>query len=430
MAYIQKEPSPTGAPQPTSPAAASKKRRLVVLGGGFGSFRLARGVTAKRYDLTVVSPRNHFLFTPLLASTTVGTVEFRSIIEPLRFAQPGLRYFQATCTGINAERKTIRCEPQGEEAFDLPYDILVIGVGTTTSTFGVPGVTDHAVFLKQLSDARLIRRRIVDALERASLPHTTEEERKRLLHFVIVGGGPTGVEFAAELHDFVDRDLRRAFSSIADLLQITILEAGSSLLSTFDRDLSQYTMRFFRARKIEVRTDSIVKEVRAQEVILKDGSIVPFGVLVWAAGVAPVELTAGLPFAKGKNGRILTDSFLRVLDHPDIYAIGDCALVQGSDLPMTGQVAQQQGKYLAKALNLSARGAVTRPFHFTDLGMLAYIGENRAVADLPGVSWRGFFAWLLWRSVYITKLVGLRNKARVLFDWARTRIFGRDVSSF
>ena len=303
-------------------------------------------------------------------------------------------------------------------------------MGAAAETFGVPGVREHAVFLKELSDARSIRERIIRALERASLPATDEKERERLLHFVIVGGGPTGVEFAAELHDFIDEDLRQAFPVVKDRLKIIILEGSHFLLNSFDHDLSTYTMGFFKARKIEVRTSSVVAEVNESVVRLRDGTDVPYGVLAWTAGIGPQPWVRDLPFQKSKQGGILTDDYLRVLGQDSVYALGDCAAIQGQHLPRTGQLAQQQGKYLARALNRSAKGRDVSRFSFHNMGMLAYIGDNRALLDLPHAQWRGFVAWLLWRSVYFTKLVGLRNKVRVLFDWTRTLLFGRNISSF
>lgn len=407
-------------------------KRLVILGGGFASFRLALSISTSCYDVILISPRNHFLFTPLLASTTVGTVEFRSIIEPLRAVRRGISFYQAACEGVDSEHRQICCRSIEDpmSTFSLAYDVLVVGVGAVSQSFAVPGVDTYGLMLKELSDARRIRQRIIQLVERASLPQVTADEKKRLLHFVVVGGGPTGVEFAGELYDFVTHDLKSYFPHLAEFFQITLLEASESLLTSFSKSLSDYTRRVFHRQGIEVRTSSLVRMVRERDVLLTDDSVIPYGALVWSAGVGPTPLVKSLVWKKDKGGRLITDEFLCIEGKNDVYAIGDCAVIADKGYPMTGQVAQQQGKYLARTLNRLAKGKTSKSFRFVNFGMLAYIGGHQALADTPGLQWRGFVAWLIWRSVYITKLVSLKNKIRVLFDWCKTSIFGRDATTF
>jgi len=179
-----------------------------------------------------------------------------------------------------------------------------------------------------------------------------------------------------------------------------------------------------------VRTKSPVRRVEADKVLLADGSEIPYGILVWSTGFGPTNFVRELPFQKDPRGRIVTDEFLRVQGHSDIYALGDCAAAAGQNPPMTAQIAQHAGKYLAKSLNRLAASQPPTPFRDFSFGMLAYIGGYRALANTPGIRWRGFMTWLLWRSVYVTKLVSVRNKARVAFDWIKTWLFGRDVTTF
>jgi len=407
------------------------KPDLVILGTGFSAFSLIKEIHVDDYDVIVVSPRNHFLFTPLLPSTTVGTIEFRSIIEPVRTSRPGIRYYQAFCTGIDPDRQILACENALDtQKFTLGYDTLVIAVGSVNNIYGIPGVFEHALFLKELADARAIRQRIIENFERASTPNISTEDRKRLLHFVVVGGGPTGVELAAEMHDFFGKDVPKWFPHLADDVQITLLEASSRLLSTFDAALQAYTAKLFRRQRIEVRTEAVVKRVDPTEVILEDGSRVSYGLLVWSTGVGPSPFVQSLPFPKTQNSRILVDALLRVKGFTNIYALGDCATKEDINLPATSQVAQQEGTYLARALNRIAEGKRVRPFHYRHFGMLAYVGSNRALADLAAVKGRGFSAWLFWRSTYLTKLVSWKNKILVVFDWLKTLLFGRDISRF
>jgi NADH:ubiquinone reductase (non-electrogenic) len=407
------------------------KPRLIVLGTGFAAFSLLKSLKRSAFDTTVVSPRNHFLFTPLLPSTTVGTLEFRSIIEPIRRAVPGIHYVQARCTDVDTARKEIACKGSLDGTlFRLQYDTLVIAVGAVNNTYNIPGVEQHALFLKEVLDARTIRERVIDCFERASQPTVTEDLRKQLLHFVVVGGGPTGVEFAAELNDFVTEDLHKPYSSLISHVKITILEAGPSILSTFDGVLSDYTAKFFRRQRIEVRTNSPVVRVAAETITLRNGDIVPFGLLVWSTGTGPTQLIQSLPFPKSKTVRLLTDEWFRVKSADGLYALGDCAAFESIELPATSQVAQQEGKYLAKVLTLSLAKKAVSPFQYHHYGMLAYVGSNRALADLAAVKGRGLATWIFWRSAYLTKLVSLKNKILVVFDWVKTFVFGRDISRF
>ncbi len=411
----------------------SQPQRLVILGTGFAAFSLLKRIDLKHWNVTVVSPRNHFLFTPLLPSTTVGTVEFRSIIEPVRKFRRGIEFALGSCTEVDLERRTLECiNPDTASEFSIEYDRLIISVGAVNNTFNTPGVAEYAMFLKELTDARNIRGRIVSCLESADLPGITPEERDRLLHFVVVGGGPTGVEFAAELHDLLDEDLRKSYPDLYKHVRITLFEAAGTILNSFDSGLRDYTVEHFKRNGIDVRLDSPVREVAETYLDLKSGERVPTGLVVWSTGYGPTELAKKLPFEKDKFGRILTDDHLRIPDHPELYALGDCGIVIGSALPQTAQVAMQQGKFLAKLLNRSASGRDVPPFEFKNLGMLAYVGEGKALADLPNVKsgWHGLTTYIFWRSAYLTRLVSFKNKILVLFDWAKTWIFGRDLSRF
>ncbi len=403
-------------------------RKVLVLGGGFAAYRFVREVGKEGYNSTLASPRNHFLFTPLLPSTTVGTLEFRSILEPLR-GQDTADFQLAAATILDRERKIVSVvSPLDGRKTELPYDDLVIAVGAVPGTFGIPGVAEHAMFLKEIQDARRIRRRVLDCLERASAPGLEREERMKLLNFVVVGGGPTGVEFAAELHDFLMKDLADAYPGVASRARIILLEAGPSLLGAFDRTLAEYTSKRFRRARIEVRTQARVVNVGADHLDLHEGGGIPFGLLVWATGNAPTTFVKNLSLAKDAQGRLIVGPDLKVQGEDSIYALGDCAIMDGNPLPATAQVAEQQGLYLAKAFRARAKGKPVPLFNYKNMGMLAYVGGHRAIADLPSVKGSGFFTFLFWRSVYLTKLVSFRNKLLVFFDWCKATFLGRDLS--
>ncbi len=404
--------------------------RVAILGTGFGAFNLAKNLD-RRYDVTVVSPRNHFLFTPLLPSTTVGTIEFRSIIEPIRHARTTIRFFHAFADGTDTESRTVLCRGAAEnDFFEIRFEILVIAVGAISNTYGVPGVAEHALYLKELGDARALRQRIIGSFERANLPAISPEERRRLLHFVICGGGPTGVEFAAELHDFFLEDLQKSYPHLVDEARITLVEASKHILGSFDDKLRRYALDIFRRQRISVLTGSPVVGVEAAGVTLEDGTKLDYGLLLWSTGNGPTPFVQHALLPKDGKSRIMIDDYFQVPGLENIYAVGDCSVNPIHPLPATAQVAQQQGKYLAHILNRRLRRKEVKPFHYRDLGMLAYIGGNKALADLQAYKGRGWTTWLFWRSAYLSRIVSIKNKILVLFDWLKTRAFGRDTSQF
>jgi NADH dehydrogenase FAD-containing subunit len=285
------------------------------------------------------------------------------------------------------------------------------------------------MFLKEISDAHQIRHQIIQCFERASKPDRPEQDFEWLLHFVVVGGGPTGVEFAAEMNDFLRQDLSKWFPELMPYVKITLLEAQEDILSAFDMSLSSYTTRHFARQHIRVRTNAAVKKVRSDTVILANDEEIPFGLLVWSTGNGPTRVVAdaGLEL---KQGRLLVDENFKAINSESIYAVGDCAVIEGNPLPPTAQVAQQQGTHLAKVLNKTLDGYSSAPFKYKHRGMMAYVGQRKALVDTKNVQGKGFGTWLFWRSAYLTKLMSWKNKMLVVVDWVRTFIFGRDISQF
>ncbi|KAH9936713.1 FAD/NAD(P)-binding domain-containing protein [Amylocystis lapponica] len=436
-----------------SASSAVKHQQLVVLGSGWGGYGFLRGIDKKRWNVTVISPSNYFNFTPLLASCAVGTLEFRTAVEP--------NTYQAWCDSIDFKRKTLECMPAtppigfrdehsapttasqttvhypgSGSTFPLRYDRLVIAVGCYSQTFGVPGVKEHAHFLKDVRDARAIRTKILECFEQANQPTITDEDRRKLLHFCIVGGGPTGVEFASELHDLLYSDIKRHYPTIAPLAKISCM--------IFDKGLQEWAAKKFNREGISVLTQHHVERVEAGRMFVKEQGEVPFGLLVWSTGLAPNPLVQSLDdVAKDtKTSSLFTDERLRVLmkdgsANPDVWAIGDAAMIKGQVLPATAQVASQKAKYLAKQLNAVVREKPSdAPFEFKNMGSLAYLGNWEAVYDRthaasgPRGKETGRLAWLLWRSAYFTMTLSVRNKILVPTYWFLNWIFGRDLSRF
>lgn len=299
---------------------------------------------SQKYDITLVSPRNYFLYTPLLPAVATGTVEERSIVEPIRRIMAGKgKYFEAVASEINPEEKSlVACFPadtgMDECCFKLEYDILILGVGSINNTFGIQGVQEHTFFFKSITDANKLRRQVSECFERAALPNTSQEEKKQLLSFVVVGGGPTGVEVAAELQDMVESDLVKVYPDLVRDVRIAVIELQDHVLSTYDRRISEYTRQIFTRNHIDLILNTKVKAVQRHSVTVSDASgserQIPFGACVWATGVAmhPVikQLQERLPKGSQTHFRsIITDEFLRVKGSNDsIYAIGDAATIE------------------------------------------------------------------------------------------------------
>jgi len=430
--------------------STSLKPRLVVVGAGWGGFRCARDVDKTKYDVTVVSPRNHFLFTPLLPSTTVGTLEFRCVQEPVRTIKD-VQYVQASARHIDFKNKEVVCRylyehshdgvTQQRNEFQIKYDKLVLAMGTKSNTFGVPGIhsTEEDVghnqtgtnrhnvfFLKQLEHARSIRNRIIECFERASSPTVTEAEKKRLLTFIVVGGGPTSIEFTSELHDFLDTDVCRWYPDLAGEYSVLLVEAGKHLLASFDEKLSTYVEKLFKRNNITVLTGESVEEVNENSITIQSGKKLEFGVCVWSTGNTALEFVKNLKLPLSHDERILVDNKLRVKGLEEVYAIGDCAVSEDRPLAMLAQVANQQGKYLGKVLNTD----MDRPFKYIFMGSMAQLGTWNAVADLNGQTVTGLAAFLAWRSAYWGYQVSITNKILIPMYWFKSYWFGRDISKF
>lgn len=418
-----------------TPPAAGRHRdtvrsrtRLVVLGCGFGGYSLLSRLPSNLATVTLISRRNYFLFTPLLPSAVSGTVEFRSILEPARRRLRRIQLIDAAVIGIDLGDRRLRCRSEiTEEHFEVEWDILVIAVGARIADFGIPGVREHTLQLASVEDARTLRRELLACFAAAEIPGLTEEEIRRRLRFAVCGGGPTGVEVAAEIQDLLRDELRRLYPELAPLASVVLLEAQERILGGFDRALADYAGRHFQREGIELRTSAPVERIDTRRIHLRNGEVVPYGLAIWAGGNAPTELIESLGLPK-KQGRLVVDEYLRIPGHAVVYALGDCAAVGDPALPATAAVAQQQGKYLAHALPRRLAGKEPKPFRFKRFGMLAYVGGGRALADLPHAKWKGRGAWIFWRSVYLTKLVSLNNKIKVLFDWIKAHVFGRDLS--
>jgi len=431
----------------------SKREHVVLLGTGWAGFKMVQDTTSKFKKLTVISPSNHFLFTPLLSQTAVGTLEFRCAEEPIRTVLDRRdEFIQAKAYHVCTKDKLVRCRSiHGEREFEMSYDKLVIAVGMKTNNFGIESVKEGngIFFLKQLKHARDVRNNIIDSFEKAAIPGVCYAERDRLLSFVVVGGGPTSCEFVSELHDFVKNDVTRLYGDLYPHVKVSIVEASDSLLGPFELGLRTYVMDLFKTRKINVRLGVSVQAVEdyqgnefifpARRAILSDGSTLEFGTLVWSAGLAPVKLVESLDLEKHK-GRILVDEFQRVKGHEGtIWAAGDGAVNKDMPLPQLAQVARQQGSYISRILT-GKQDQTEKAFEFFSLGSMTSLGGSKGVFDgttsnIPGVkdgylNLQGLSAFLMWRSAYWGYQTSNVNKLLIAMHWFKSYVFGRDISRF
>eukprot|EP01114_Cavostelium_apophysatum_P020040 TRINITY_DN660_c0_g2_i3.p1 TRINITY_DN660_c0_g2~~TRINITY_DN660_c0_g2_i3.p1 ORF type:complete len:624 (+),score=111.34 TRINITY_DN660_c0_g2_i3:535-2406(+) len=333
-----------------SSAVPEKRPKIVVLGSGWAALSMIREIDTRYYDIVMVSPRNFFLFTPLLPSVTVGTIEARSVTEPVRKycrrAGANITFYEASCSSVDVKNNKITCIANhdvegGTNQFELEYDHLVVAVGAINNTFGTPGVYENCHFLKEIEDAVTIRHKIMDCFETARLPGVSKEDKERLLHFVVVGGGPNGVEFAAELRDFVYDNLVQWFPDLVPDVNITLLELADHILNTYDAKISEYTEKHFNKTNIEVQIKSAVTAVNERAVVIRKTDTnqiinIPFGLCVWSTGIGPSplvnEVRNQLLQYQTNRRAILTDNKLLVKGVNNIYALGDCATIEQSRL--------------------------------------------------------------------------------------------------
>lgn len=451
--------------------------RVVVLGYGWAGHAISKIIDTDKVDVVFVSPRNYFVFTPMLASSSVGTVEYRSITEPVRKANPVAEYYEGSCIDVFPDRKEILIEsvesPVGgqKQQLMIPYDYLVWAVGVETGTFGIPGVLEYCCVLKEVDDAIKLRKTIINTFEKASLPYNSEEEIRRLLTFVVIGAGPTGVEFSGEFTDLLKNDLPQYYPTLVGKTTLKIIQAGGALLPMFDEEMQNTAFNSLTSSSfVEVMLNTKVKEIQEKKIILGDGKEFEYGVAVWAAGTQPREITRKLiskvdaqaNAPETKRGSLLVDAYLRVAGtNGTILALGDATVLSDGPLPATGQVAAQQGAFLARVLNrgydltmdvptvalknrsselesildfIALRGNMkAKPFEFLNLGLLAYVGGSKALAqvqvgDSTWVKASGKVGFFLWRSVYVVKQVSTRNRILVLFDRIKSLVFGRDIT--
>ncbi|MCC6791243.1 MAG: NAD(P)/FAD-dependent oxidoreductase [Thermomicrobiales bacterium] len=391
---------------------------VVIVGGGFAGLHAARGFHEKPVRVTLVDRRNHHLFQPLLYQVATASLSPADIASPIRSIlrrEENVRVILGDVTAIDPAAKAIVLD-----GVRIAYDYLILAAGAQHSYFGHDEWEEVAPGLKSLEDALEIRRRILLAYEAAERT-SDEQARIRLLTFVVVGGGPTGVELAGALAEISRYSLARDFDNIDPTeARIYLVEAAPRILGGFPEKLSKKAAGYLQKLGVTVRTETMVTAIDADGVELAGSERIAAGTVLWAAGVkaAPVAATLGVPLDRA--GRVPVQPDLSVAEHPEIFVAGDLANLAGADgrpLPGVAQVAMQQGKCASANVLHRIAGEGTEAFHYKDLGNMATIGRNRAIADIGPVKIGGFVAWMAWLFIHILNLIGFRNRAIVMLHW-------------
>ncbi|MFQ5912194.1 MAG: NAD(P)/FAD-dependent oxidoreductase [Nitrospinota bacterium] len=412
-----------------------KTHRILILGGGFGgiyaALRLEKAFAREgNVEITLINRDNYLLFSPMLAEVSSSGIEAKHIVPPIRAFFRKVRFRDSQVEAIDLENRVVHAFhcPQCPH-YSLEFDHLILALGSVTSFYGLPGVEENALPLKTLADAMGLRNHVIDMLEHADM-ETDVELRRRLLTIVVAGAGFSGVEVAAELNDFL-RGAKRFYANIRpEEVRLALVASGSRILPGLAEDLAAYAQRGLLRRGVEVRLGTGIAQASAGGVDLQDESHIPTRTLVWTAGIAPNPLLAPLSCQK-ERGRIVVNDRLEVPEYPGLWAIGDCAHLPdpktGLPYPPTAQHAVRQGRRVADNVVAAIRGRPKKPFAYSSIGELVPLGRRLAVAEILGFKFRGFFAWWLWRTVYLSKLPGFERKIRVALDWTLDLFLPRDI---
>ncbi len=428
---------------------ARYKKKIVILGGGFAGVECARQLESRfgndqEIELVMVSEDNFLLFTPMLPQVASGMIETRHIVLPIRTICKRTKFYEGRIKNIDPHGKLVTLWGTGDRrSISIHYDFLVIALGSETNFFGMADVEKNAYTMKTLNDAVMLRNRVIDMLEQAE-NETNPILRKSFLNFVVVGGGFAGIETAGELMDLL-LDARKHYPTIhKEDLKVVVLEALPMVLPGFNEKLAKFAKDKMTERGIDIRLKTAVTSFDGNEVTTKsldentketiDESkmdAIRTKTLVWTAGVTPVNTIKRSMF-KTDKGKIVVNDFLEVQDFPGVFAIGDCALFIDPETQRpfapTAQLAEAQAKTAATNLKALISNSEKEKFEYHSKGQMAIIGKRTGIATFLGMNISGFWAWLIWRNVYLSKISTLDKKTRVFLDWIIDLFFDRDIS--
>ncbi len=392
--------------------------KVVIVGAGFGGLWAARALASAQVEILILERNNYHTFTALLYQVAAAELGPADIVHPVRKIirnLPNVSVEMAEVETIDIQMHRIRT---GDRF--ITYDYLILATGSETSFFGIPGAAEYSFPLKTLEDAITLRNNILYCFERA-IQEEDPERRRSLLTFTIIGGGPTGVEIAGALVELIRGPLKKDFTNL-DFKEISIflIEAADNLLPGFPECCRDYSNSRLSQMGIEILVESPVMQITRDSIRLKNGQVISTKTAVWVAGVRGASLAQNADLELTQNGRVKVLPTLQVLDHPEVYVIGDLAYFEdnGKSLQMIAPVAIQQATMAASNIKLQILGKSPEPFHYQDPGLMVIIGRNTAIARIKNRSFTGFTAWVLWLVVHIYKLIGFRNRLLVLINWA------------
>jgi len=397
---------------------------VVIIGAGFGGLNVAKQLRNAPVQITLIDKQNYHLFQPLLYQVAIAGLLPSQIAYPLRTIfrdQKNLTFQLGEVTGINFEARYVSMNGSA-----IAYDSLVIAVGAETNFFGMDSIEQGGFEVKDIQKAVSTRNHLLKMFEQAH--HEADEEKRRaLLTFVVVGGGPTGVETAGALAELINRVMVKDFPDLdLEEARVILLEANDHLITPYPHELRHATFDLLRREKVEILLNAKLADFNGQAVTLGDGRQIATHTLIWTAGVKAAPMLDSLGVERAGAGRVRVTPTLQLPQHPDAFVIGDAAYLlngNGQPLPMLSTVAIQQGKVTARNILRIINGKEAEPFHYKDPGLLATIGRNAAVARIWGVSFSGFIAWVIWVFLHIYRLIGFRNRILVFVNWAWDYIF-------
>jgi NADH dehydrogenase len=407
---------------------------IVIAGGGFGGLAAARELEKvmpkQSARLMLINETNYATYSPFLPEAAAGTLEPRHVVTPLREILKRTYLRLGAIAGHDPEAKTIELHANSGARETIPYDQLLLSLGSVSRTLPIPGLTDHAMGFKGLADAIVLRNRVIENLEEANATGD-HQRREELLTFVFVGGGYAGLEALAELQDFAADAMDSYPRARLHGMRWMLVEAAPRVLPEIDQDLADYALRELRGRGIDIKLETQLKEVTANSITLSTGEIVPTKTVVWTAGVTPAPILRDLNVPLDERGRVPVDSHLRVEGLNSVWAIGDCAAApdpRGGTCPPTAQHAVRQGPVVAR--NIAAQVGIGDPEPFTYKSEASFVnlGRYKAVGRIGDRKFRGFPAWFLARSYHMSQIPGYGRKAHAILDWTASMPFKRDIA--